>query len=213
MRTYISTIGYHETRVTRPVLRNGLDDEDTVVLVRPAVEGDDRGEDAVEHVTAMLAEIAPGATVETERIDVSEFTAATLACSDLLLAAEGRPIVNLGGGARELFLPLAVATITHAPRVDTAFQYTDVGQEVRSFPLPNLTATVPENTLPTLAAVVEHDKSSIVELATATDQSKSTVSRHVSTLDQQGAVDTDNDGQTKRITDTVTGRLLLRSNR
>jgi len=213
MRTYVSTIGYHETRVTRPVLRNGLDDEDTVVLVRPATGGDDRGDAAVEHVTAMLEEIAPEATVNAEHIDTDDFETTVLACSDLLMAAEGRLIVNLGGGARELFLPLTVATLLHAPLVDTAFQYTDVGQEVREFPVPNLTADIPDNTVETLSAIVDRDESSIGTLADATDRSKSTVSRHVATLTEVGAVSSELHGQTKRVEATVTGRLILLARR
>lgn len=213
MRTYVSTIGYHETRVTRPVLRNGLDDGDTVVLVRPATEGDDRGEDAVEHVTAMLGEIAPGATVDTERVATDDFEQAVLTCSDVLRAARGTLIVNLGGGARELFLPLTVATLLHAPQVDTAFQYTDVGQSVRELPVPNLTASVPDQTIETLSAVVEGDRPSIATLAEATDRSKSTISRHVSALSDAGAVSTELHGQTKLVTPTITGRLILRARR
>lgn len=72
MRTYVSTLGFHETRVTRPVIRHGLDEGDVVVLLRPATESDEgRGSDAVDHVRDMVDEIAPGASVVIERVDHS----------------------------------------------------------------------------------------------------------------------------------------------
>ena len=220
MQTFVSTIGYHETRVTRPILQQDLADEISVVLLRPVVDGDDsRGEEAIGYVRDMLAEVAPAATVTTEQIPTHELQTAVLSCSDVLLDApeESELTVNFGGGARELFLPLTIATVMHAPLVDNAHQYTDVDQQVRALATPNLTAQIPTNAWKTLRVVNElhaetdSDGASISELADTTGQSESTVSRHVSQLADAAAVQTTQDGQIKRVQSTVTGTLLLRA--
>lgn len=213
MRTYVSTLGFHETRVTRPVLRRGLADGDVVVLVRPAVEDDDeRGADAVAHVKDMVEEISPGATVELESINHGDFETAVLQCSDVLEAAEGELVVNFGGGAREVFLPLTIATLLHAPAVDVALQYTDVTQELREWEVPRLDVSVSEERRATLAAIGDADgEVSIAELDEHVDRSKSTVSRHVAALERESLVETKRHGQTKLVSLTLGGRLRLRT--
>jgi len=212
MRTYVSTLGFHETRVTRPVLRHELEDGDVVVLLRPATEADEgRGRDAVDHVDDMLHEIAPGASVVIERITHSEFETAVLECSDVLRGADGELVVNLGGGAREIFLPLALATVAHAELVDMTLQYTDIDQQVRERRVPNLTADVSERVWPTLATIAEHDgELSIPDITAQSETSKSTVTRHVQELAEAELVDTRAGGNTKFAMATTAGRLRLR---
>jgi CRISPR-associated protein Csa3 len=212
MRTYVSTLGFHETRVTRPVLRHGLDDGDLVVLLRPATEADEgRGSDAIAHVKDMADEIAPGASVGIERIDHSDFETTVLECSDVLRAAEGTLIVNFGGGAREIFLPLTLATVAHANLVDMTLQYTDIEQQVREWRVPNLTADVSEKVWSTLATIADYDEAvSIPDVTARSDASKSTVTRHVQELAQAELVDTQTTGNTKFASATTAGRLLLR---
>jgi len=211
MRTYISTMGFHETRVTRPVLRHDLDNGDRVVLLRPAVEPDtDRSADAVDYVEDMLYEIAPEADVEIEGIDESDFHRAVFECCDVLEAASGEVIVNFGGGAREIFLPLTIATILYAPAVDTALQYTDVNQSVREWDVPNLTATVPSEQWSTLEAVERMSPEvSIPDLGEELDATKSTISRHVADLADEELVTTTMRGKTKHVSITLAGELLL----
>lgn len=212
MRTYVSTMGYHETRVTRPLLRHGLADEDSVVLLRPATETDtNRGSNAVDYVKDMLHEIAPDASIVVETIDESEFETAVLECSDVLRAASGALVVNFGGGAREIFLPLTIAAISHATEIESTLQYTDVEQSVREWTVPNLGGTVPPNAWPTLETVVEvEDETSIPDLDDRLDASKSTISRHVSDLETQRFVETTRRGKTKYVSATLAGKLRVR---
>ncbi|MFB6201421.1 MAG: CRISPR-associated CARF protein Csa3 [Halorhabdus sp.] len=212
MRTYVSTLGFHETRVTRPVLRHGLDEGDVVVLLRPATEADEgRGSDAVAHVEDMVDEISPDASVVIERVDHSDFETAVLECSDVLRAADGELIVNFGGGAREIFLPFTFATVAHADLVDMALQYTDIEQQVREWRVPNLTANVSEKVWPTLVTIADHDEEvSIPDITAQSEASKSTVTRHVQELAETELVDTRTAGNTKFARATTAGRLLLR---
>jgi len=62
MRTYVSTIGYYETRVVRPVLDHGLNEDDQVVLLRPRNDDED-GDSAVTDVRQIFSEFGPGVEV------------------------------------------------------------------------------------------------------------------------------------------------------
>lgn len=217
MRTYVSTLGFHETRVTRPVMKNGLSDGDRIVLVRPAEEGNtDRASDAVGYVKDMVEEIEPGATVTLERVDSTEFTTAVLQCSDILLAIDTDRdiIINFGGGAREVLLPLLIGAVLHASRVNRAFQYTDVDQEVQELSVPALTTRVPSNADETFELIVALDGDvTLPNLAAESERSKSTIGRHVETLAESGVVTTWMEVNTKHIALTSTGELIHRARR
>jgi len=217
MRTYVSTLGFHETRVTRPVIKHGIDAGDRVVLVRPGDGGsDERAEDAVGYVEDMIAEIAPEASVTTEGVDTSDFTATTVQCSDVLRAVDHdrELVVNFGGGAREVLLPLLVATVLHAPAVDRAFQYTDVSQDVRPIPVLNLTSQIPSNAVETFALVARLDRDvALSDLVRESDRTKSTVSRHVDALAHADVVETRFENNTKYVSLSPTGTLVDRARR
>lgn len=213
MRTYVSTLGYHETRVTRPILKYGVDEGDEVVVVQPAENDDDeRAMDARDGVRNFLTEIEPAVSFAVQGVPHGDFGDALLACSDVLRAADGTVVVNFGGGAREVLLPLATATLAHLDLVDTTLFFRDTDHSVHEWELPNLTANPPTGTLVTLQvlATVE-DPVSISELADERDVAKSTVGRHVSQLADAGAVRTTSAGKTKQVELTLTGQLLLRT--
>lgn len=215
MRTYISTLGFHETRVTRPVIKHGIDDGDRVILVRPGNDGNsERAADAVGYVQDMVGEIEPDATVTTEQVDTSEFMTTILQCSDLLAAVDRdrELVVNFGGGAREVLLPLLIATVLHAPVVDQAFQYTDVDQEVETVPIPSLTTQIPSSAVDTFELLVHLDREmALPELATESDKSKSTVSRHVESLAEANVFETWMEDNTKYVSLSQTGVLIARA--
>lgn len=213
MRTYVSTLGYHETRVTRPILKRGIDEGDEVVIVRPSEDGDnDRAADALDGVKHFLNEIEPNISFTLETVPETDFEDALLACSDVFRVAEGTVVVNFGGGAREVLLPLATATLVHVDLVDTVLVFRDVDQSVQEWSLPNLTANPPTKTIETLQllATVEGPVS-ISELAHDSDVAKSTVGRHITQLADEGAVRTETKGKTKQVELTLTGKLLLRT--
>jgi CRISPR-associated protein Csa3 len=212
MRTYVSTLGFHETRVTRPILKHGIDEGDEVVIVRPAQSGaDERAEEALNGVETFLNEIEPHISFTCEEIPYGEFDDALLACSDILRAAVGTVIVNFGGGARDVLLPLATATLAHRGMVESVLFFSDLDHSVHEWTLPNLTANPPAKTIETLQilATVEGPVS-ISELTRESRVAKSTVGRHVSQLAEVGAVRTKTAGKTKQVELTLTGDLLLR---
>jgi CRISPR-associated protein Csa3 len=211
MRTYLSAIGFNSTSVTRPILSHGIDTGDEVVLIRPNQVPDSRAEEAIEDVERLLQEIEPEISLTTEQITHDDFETALLESSDLIRAAEGDRIVSLGGGARDVLLPFAIAATTHVRLLDTVLFFSDLDGPVQEWSLPRLTASIQETTAATLQTIVDTDDGiSIPELTNRTGVSKSTVTRHVTTLANKGAIETWTDGKMKYAQATITGRLLLR---
>jgi len=217
MRTYVSPIGYDTRRVTRPVIHAGLGGEDTVLLLRPSEESDtERAAQAVADVEQLLQEIEPGAACEIRRVATESIEATVRECCAIIadVPDDHENVVSLGGGARDVLLPLTVAALVFAPRVDRALFFSDLDSTVREWPLPDLTARVPDRTAETFEAIVTAgDWLSLSEIVTRTDQSKSTVIRHVNDLEDTGVVESDTSGKAKRVRIAFTGELLSMAER
>jgi len=209
MRTYVSTIGYYETRVVRPVLDHGLNEDDQVVLLRPRNDDED-GDSAVTDVRQIFSEFGPGVEVIVERISYTDFSTAVMECLDVLAATDGELIANFGGGPREIFLPFSVAALVAGDEIDTVLQFTDVDQEVNEIQFPELMESVPSKTHQTLRTIADLDGvSTLPEIAERSGQSRSTVGRHLDDLKDAGAVRTEKQGKTRHVELTLGGRLRL----
>jgi CRISPR-associated protein Csa3 len=212
MQTFVSPIGYDTRRVTRPVLRHGIDSDDEVVVLRPASESDtERAAQAITDVEQYLHEVDPGLTVTVERVPTGDLEPTVTACDDVLRAARGEVVVSLGGGARDVLLPLQIATLCRVDDVDAVLFFSDLDGSVTEWSLPRLTAVVPDRARATLAAVEAADEPvSLSAIADRTGQSKSTVVRHVKALETEGLVESTTDGKAKYVRASFTGRLLGR---
>lgn len=197
--------------MTRTVLSHGLTSDDRIIVIRPEEETDDsRASAAIDDVRRLLTEVEPQVSLFTERIPHDNYETAVLECRDLLLAADGEVTVNLGGGARDILLPFTTAVLATIDSVDTVLFFSDIDGEIREWDLPRLTVAISDSVRETLLAIAESGgATSIPELTTVTDNSKSTVARHVDVLETNGAVRSHRDGKTKHVSLTLTGRLLI----
>lgn len=210
MQTYVSTIGYHSTRVMRPILNNGIESEDTVVLLRPDDDSSDQGNDAVHDIRQTVREIGPEAEVVVEQISYDSFETAVRECVDILEAAEGTVIVNFDGGPREIFLPFTVATLARPRLIDTAFQFRDIDSKVQELSLPNIVDRTPEVTDETLQTIVALGGSTTLpKIAEEIDMARSTIGRHLDRLETAGAIRTDKAEKTRQVELTLGGRLRV----
>lgn len=211
MRTYLSLIGFNSTSVTRAVLSHGLDTGDRIVLIRPTGEGDEsRANEAVGDVERLVNEIEPNVEVTTSRITYDEFETAVLECSDLIRAADGEVIANLGGGARDILLPFAIAVLAHLDRIDEVLFFSDIDGRVREWTLPSLTAAPSDPAWRTLEVLDEIDgQATIPALTDAADTSKSTITRHVTELEEKLLVKSWREGKTKHVELRLGAELLL----
>lgn len=211
MQTFISPIGFNTTSVTRSLLDYGIDNKDTVQLIRPATETDDnRAAEAVEDVKQLLQEIEPTISISVETVPHDDFENAVMICSDLLKTASGEVVVSLSGGARDVLLPLTVATMAHEATVTATLGYSDIDGQVREFGLPSVSTTPSEGALETLRAVADANSSvTLSELAGNVEAVKSTITRHVSSLEDAGYVTTWTEDRSKHVSMTLSGRLYL----
>jgi len=213
MRTYLAPLGFDSRRVVRPVLSEGLDEDDRVLLLQPATETD-RGHEAFDDVEEVLTQIIPGLEISAEKLPYTDFVETTLYCADLMQASEGETIVILGGGARELLLPLTVATFTSTESVDTVLQVGDIDSSVRKIPQLNLRGNVSDAEARLLANLdTLQTPLSISEIATELEKAKSTIARHISSLESEGFVNTVKQGRSKSVSLTDSGRVFLRTRR
>lgn len=212
MRTYISPIGYDTRRVTQPVINTGLGEDDRIILLRPGEEADtERADQTIADVRQLLQKVEPNCAISVDRIRTDSFENTVRDCCRVLgdVDPDREAIVSLGGGARDVLLPLTIAALLYAVRIDRTLFYSDLDGSVREWTLPDLTAGVPERTLGTFEAIVEADGwLSLSEIEAETDQSKSTVIRHVATLEEKGVVDSETIDRAKRVRVTFTGELL-----
>lgn len=112
-------------------------------------------------------------------------------------------------GTRDVLVPLTVAGLAANDCVSLTLGFSDVDHAVRELDLPNLLATVSDSEADTLAVVAGESVVSLPRLDERTDASKSTVTRHVSHLEEEGAVETWTEGRTKQVRITTAGRLVL----
>lgn len=211
MTTYLSPIGFNTTSVTRVLSNKDLASGDAVVLLRPAEETDDnRAAEAVEDVDRILQQIEPTISVSVERLPHDDFETAVMTCGEVIRSAEGSVVVSLSGGARDVLLPLTVATMAHAQQVDSTLGYSDLDGLVREWLLPNITATPSDGQRSTLAAIEATGSAvSIPGLTSQRDAAKSTITRHVNALAADGFVTAWTEDRTKHVSITLAGRLCL----
>ncbi|TKX49567.1 CRISPR locus-related DNA-binding protein [Halorubrum sp. ASP121] len=210
MRTYLAPLGFDSRRVVRPVLSEGLDESDRVVLLQPANDSD-QSEEAYEEVEDVLTQVVPDLKLESEHLPYADFVETTLLCADFMQAAEGETIVVLGGGAREILFPLTVATFSNEKHIDTVLQVGDIDSSVRRLPRLNLRGNISDAEEALLGDLNDLERPlSISDIATELDKSKSTIARHIDSLESENFVRTTKEGRTKMVEITNSARIFLK---
>jgi CRISPR-associated protein Csa3 len=212
MRTYISPIGYDTRRVTRPVINRGLDSEDELVLLRPGGETDtERATQTIADVEQFLQEIEPNYRQRVEHVVTDSFEETVRDCCQIVsdVGDDREIVVSLGGGARDILLPLTVAALVYARRIDAALFFSDLDNSVQEWTLPDLTARISDRAFRTFEVIVEADGwLSLSTITEETEQSKSTVIRHVNDLESSNVIVADTSEKAKRVRVTFSGELL-----
>jgi CRISPR-associated protein Csa3 len=212
MRTYVSPIGYDTRRVTRPVVNTGLSSGDTVQLLRPEHESDtERASQTIADVKQLLQEIEPEAEFATKKVTTNSFEQTVQDCCGIFakIPEGNETIVSLGGGARDILLPLTVSSIVFGKQIDRTLFFSDLDNEIQEWSLPRLAAQVPERTLGSFEVIASAEGwISLSSIADRTSQSKSTVIRHVNDLEDAGVLESDTSNKTKRVRIAFSGELF-----
>ncbi|MEZ3118207.1 CRISPR-associated CARF protein Csa3 [Halobaculum sp. MBLA0147] len=212
MQTFVGPIGYDSTRVTRPVLRHGVTNGDTIRLLHPERPEDDedaRAQEAITDVERMIGELEPSVTVESLPTPTDPFEETLDECLGALDDVDGELVVILGGGVREIYFPLGLAAVTRQEQVDATLQYSDLDGSVQEIDLPPVGTDIGDSVESTLIAIVDAERVSLADLARELDPSKSTISRHLDTLEDAHFVTTSYEGKSKVVEPTRRGKLYL----
>lgn len=212
MRTFVSPIGYDSTRITRPLLSHGLDSGDHVILLVPMTNDDEdpRSREAVDDVERILQQLEPAIDVTTEPVAYADLQETVFQCCDIIQAVEGGLVANFGGGPRDIYLGFCIAVLGHLDAIETVTQFSDIDGSVDEIQLPHLTAQISGTGYEVLNIVGDlGGETTIPELTQASERSKSTITRHISQLEDCQAVESEMHGKTKTVHLTFSGDLLL----
>jgi CRISPR-associated protein Csa3 len=211
MTTFIATLGFDSTRVTRPVLTYGLEEQDEIVLVHPTDHDNPRAEEAKNDVRRMIAELQPNVEIRTVTLDPDGFFDSIRRTAAQIDAAEDDIVLILGGGARDIYLPVAFVTFVRQSSIDSVLQFSDISGSVSELEIPNFLHPPGKSVVETLEVIVneEHEGASLELIANVLNVAKSTVARHVTELEERDFVRSEREGKSKIAYPTEQGCLAV----
>jgi len=209
MKTYISLSGFDTSQIISLIVKYGIEGGDRIILIRPEVEPDDRGEKTVQAIRDLSHQIDSSINLQIHRVNHRDFEGMVVSLKDLLEKSEGQIIANLSGGPREIFLAFTIACLADAGRISRTTNYSDIDRSLREITLPNITAILEDRQKSILRDVGENGTTTITDIAERLHISESTISRQVSRLADLGALSVQQKGKTKEVRITLTGKILL----
>ena len=196
-------------------MKHGIEKDDRIILLRPN-RPDSRADSAVDDIKDLTAKIDRTIAVDVVRIDHHDFGAMMLGFMDLISSAappalpDGKVIANLSGGPREILIALTTACIALSDSIYRTTNFSDIDHELREIELPHITRTLDKTALQILCKVLEHEPTTLHEVARRIGASESTVSRQSAKLAEMHAVEITALGRSKQIRLTLTGRALMK---
>jgi len=211
MTVFIITFGYDSTRATRPVLTHGLGEGDEIVLVQPTGhEENKRANEAREDVRRMVTELQPKVDVNSLALNPEYFFGSIRRTVERIDTTDDDIVLVLGGGARDIYLPVAFAAFVCQSAIDTVLQFSDITGSVSELTIPDFIDPLGESVIETLRAVVnQEDGASLTLIANTLGAAKSTVARHVNELEEREFVRSERHGKAKVVFPTDQGRLAV----
>ena len=210
MATFIATLGFDSTRVTRPILTHGFDEQDEIILIHPTDHDNPRAEEAKDDIRRMLVELQPNVEIRTVTLDPEAFFDSIRRTAAQVDAAEDNVVLILGGGARDIYLPVAFVAFVRQSAIDTILQFSDITGSVNELTIPGLLHPPGDSVVKTLEAIVDEDDGvSFSLIADSVGVSKSTVVRHISELEEREFVRSEMDGKSKMVYPTEQACLAV----
>jgi CRISPR-associated protein Csa3 len=209
MKTYISLSGFDTSQIVSLMVKYGIEGGDRLILIRPEIETDQRGESAVQAVRDLSRQINSSIELQVHRVDHRDFEGMVFSLKNLLENAEGKIVANLSGGPREIFLAFTIACLSQSGKIYKATNFSDIDRRLTEITLPNIAAVLDEKQKRILKDVLENQPTTITGIAERLSVSESTISRQVARLTELKALDFNQKGKTKEIRITLTGKLLV----
>lgn len=215
MDRFLSPIGFSPNLVTGPIMARGASRGDLVQIVHPEQRDETaerRVENAIDSVRSTLSGAVGDVDVDVITVTDTAFPAVVNTCSELIMT-DPDPVVCLGAGATDIHIPMIVAATAHQDEIEATMMFSDIDATSNEIELPPLRNELPGRARETFRLVGEHAVDGAIELpelAEVSDQSRSTISRHIKTLRDQGFVETMQDGRTKTVSLTSLGEIAYR---
>ena len=209
MKTYISLSGFDSSQIVSLIVKYGVEGKDCIILIRPEVELDTRGELTVQAIRDLSRQIDSSIDLQIHRVNHQDFEGMVVSLKALLEKAEGQVIANLSGGPREIFLAFAIACLSSSGKIFKTTNYSDIDRSLHEVALPNITAVLEDRQKRILEDVNMNQPTTITDIAKRLNVSESTVSRQVARLADLGALHLLQKGKTKEVRITLTGKILL----
>jgi CRISPR-associated protein Csa3 len=209
MKTYISLSGFDASQIVSLMVKYGIEGGDRLILIRPEIETDQRGESTVQAVRDLSRQINSSIELQVHRVDHRDFEGMVFSLKNLLENAEGKIVANLSGGPREIFLAFTIACLSQSGKIYKATNFSDIDRRLTEITLPNIAAVLDEKQKRILKDVLENQPTTITGIAERLSVSESTISRQVARLTELKALDFNQKGKTKEIRITLTGKLLV----
>lgn len=214
MQRFISPVGFTPRIVTRSIIASGINAGDRLEILRPEQSdqtNEQRTSNAINDIEVTLSGVVSDVTVDVITVRDTDFQAFTDECSELIMNGED-PVVCLGAGATDLQFPLMVAAIAHSEYLAGVMVYSELTDTAQSVTIPMVTRTIPGRTQDTFAVLADRNQQiSLADLAEHLDVDRSTVTRHILALEEQGIVGTSTKGKEKMASLTILGRILARN--
>jgi CRISPR-associated protein Csa3 len=209
MKTYLSLSGFDSSQIVSLIVKYGIEGGDKIVLIRPEVEPDTRGELTTRAIRDLSHQIDSSINLEIYRVNHQDFEGIVLSLKDLLEKAEGQVIANLSGGPREIFLAFTIACISKPDKIHKTTNFSDIDRCLNEIHLPNIVASLEEKQIKILKDISEFSPTNITNIAERLSLSESTISRQVARLADNKALEVLPRGKTKELRITLAGKLLL----
>ena len=209
MKTYVSLSGFDSSQIVSLIVKYGIEAGDRIILIRPEVELDTRGELTVQAIRDLSRQIDSSINLQIHRVNHRDFEGMVVSLKELLEKAEGQIIANLSGGPREIFLAFTIACLSQSDKIFKTTNYSDIERSLREIVLPNITAVLDGKQRQILMNVLMNQPTTIGDIAKRLSVSESTISRQVARLAELGALHLVQKGKTKEVRITLTGKILL----
>lgn len=209
MKTYITLSGFDASQIVSLIVKFGIESGDRIILIRPMEEKDNRGEATIQAIKNLSRQIDSSINVDIYRVNHRNFEEMVVSLIALIKMSEGKIVVNLSGGPREIFLAFTLACLAQSGKIHKATNYSDVDRSMNEIVLPNIKHILEEKSKRILEDVNENQPTTIKDIARRSDISESTASRQINELVDMKALNSIPKGKTKQVFITLTGKMLL----
>ncbi len=209
MKTLITPLGFDTTQMVSFIGKEGISKGDRIIVLKPKGRLDDRGKNAFDEMSKLIAQISSGIIVDEVILDVSNFTLLIEEIAAIFREVEEDISVNISGGVREIIIALTVNCILFRSKISNLYNFSDRFREMKAIELPYLACRIEGNEKMLLDLLAKHGSLFYKDLSKMMETSKSTISRLASDLEFRHLIRTEEIKKEKRIIITLTGRLAL----